>query len=405
MSAERRTLEQALAAWWESHADSVIGLRRWLHAHPERSGAEYETTGRIVDELTGIGFAPVVLRSRPGTGVIATWDSGNPGPTVAVRADIDALGAFDLLDTPYRSRTTGLAHACGHDAHTSIVVALAGFLAVYGKTLQPKGRIRLLFEPAEETVPGGAVEMIAEGALDGVDAILGLHCDPKSDVGSVGLRSGPISAAADQMTVELIGPGGHTARPEETVDLVSVAARLILGLPERLHSAQSGLAAVFGAVLGGDAPNVIPTRVELRGSVRTADADGWESAKTTVQDALANIMESTGADWELDYTRGVPPVMNDPHVVEVVRTVLSEVKDPKLSVFEAPQSAGADTFAWYSRMVPACYMRLGTHDPSWPHHRDLHHGHFDIDERALHTGLVAVASAVFSLLDTLRTKT
>ncbi|MBP7929422.1 MAG: amidohydrolase [Acidimicrobiia bacterium] len=391
-----------LDRWWGIHQSSVVEFRRFMHAHPERSGTEVMTTERVVGELRAAGLEPQVLTSRPGTGAIATWDSGKAGPTIAVRADIDALGSIDLLDEPYRSTVPGVAHACGHDAHTAIVLALARFLTDCGPGLGLAGRVRLLFEPAEEEVPGGAIEMIAEGALDHVDAIVGLHCDPKSDVGRVGLRAGAISSAADQLTIDLIGPGGHTARPEETVDLVSVAANVILSLPESLRAAQSGLSAVFGAVIGGDAPNAIPTLVRLRGSVRTPDATAWERAEHQVQAALYGALADSGALAELTYVQGVPPVINDPTIVGLVRSALSAPPDSELEVFGAPRSAGADTFAWYSQRVPACYMRLGTHNPAWPEHRDLHHGRFDIDERALRCGFETFARSVVALLSELR---
>ncbi|MFQ5556052.1 MAG: amidohydrolase [Acidimicrobiales bacterium] len=375
-----------LERWLERHHDDLISLRRHLHAHPELSGQEHATTRLIGDRLLQAGLEPRVLSS--GTGVIC--DVGDPPsparrpPVIALRADMDALAMADEKDVAYRSRVPGVAHACGHDVHTTVVLATGLFLAQLDP-LMPC-RVRLIFQPAEERVPGGALDVIADGGLDHVDAVFGVHCDPKLDVGRIGLRAGAITSAADMAVITLSGPGGHTARPERTVDLVGLTARMISELAERVESHLDGsgpIKLVFGAVHGGDAANVIPSRTELRASVRTSSNEAWDLLPAAVEKAAGEVVAGTGATCSLDYTHGVPGVVNDPTLVDVVRAAAHRTRPP-ISVTDAEHSWGGDDFAWYSRQVPGALIRLGTRDPASPEPPlDLHAGCFDADERAI----------------------
>ena len=257
------------------------------------------------------------------------------------------------------------------------------------------GRLRFIFQPAEERVPGGALDVIADGGLDGVDAIVGLHCAPQYDVGQIGLRAGAITSAADMATITLSGPGGHTARPELTVDMVSVAARLVHELPRRVAAMfddPSDIKIVFGAIHSGDAANVIPTHSELTASIRTPSADVWEKAERFFERALADLVADSGAEFSLDYVHGVPPVVNDAPVTEMVRAAATG-EFGSGAVTEAVQSWGGDDFAWYTRELPGTYVRLGVHDPDSAEPRlDLHVGHFDVDERAIALGVRLMAA-------------
>jgi amidohydrolase len=301
----------------------------------------------------------------------------------------------------YRSQVEGVAHACGHDVHTTVVLGAARVLAALGRDSAVDGTVRLVFEPAEESVPGGAVDVIAEGWIDGVGAVFGLHCDPKLDVGTVGCRVGALTSAADMVEVRLRGPGGHTARPELTVDLVDVAARLVRGLQpalDALTAAPGELRAVFGSVHAGDAANVIPSSAVLRGTLRTRDHDVWVASPDLVERALATVLGATTATWELAYRRGVPPVVNDPRATALLMgSVRAALGDDAL--VETEQSLGGDSFAWYLEKVPGSYARLGTHDPASSGPRpDLHASTFDVDERAIGAGVrVLVAAALDSL--------
>lgn len=379
-----------LDAWLGAHTDELVAFRRHLHRFPEVSGEEHATTGLVVDRLSAAGLEPRVLSS--GTGLLC--DVG-PAPTVALRADLDALAMPDEKDVPYRSERPGVAHACGHDVHTAIVLGAGLYLASRWPSEHPG--LRLVFQPAEERVPGGALEVIADGGLDGVEAILGVHCDPKLDVGSIGLRSGPITSAADMAIIELFGPGGHTARPERTVDMVALAARVATELPDRLHArlgAEAPVRMVFGALHTGDAPNVIPSHAELRASIRTPSTARWDALPAAVESELAAIVDATSATFALRYTKGVPPLTNDASLVEEVRQgAIASLG--AAAVTEAVQSWGGDDFAWFSQRVPAAYIRLGTHDPASDGPRlDLHAGHFDVDERAIAAGIRVLVAAV-----------
>ncbi|MGK2950273.1 MAG: amidohydrolase [Acidimicrobiales bacterium] len=379
-----------LDAWLDAHTDELVAFRRHLHRHPELSGEEHETTGMVVDRLSAAGLDARLLSS--GTGLLC--DVG-PAPSVALRADLDALAMPDEKDVPYRSEHAGVAHACGHDVHTAVVLGAGLYLAP--RWPDGHGGLRLVFQPAEERVPGGALEVIADGGLEGVQAILGVHCDPKLDVGTIGLRAGPITSAADMAVIELIGPGGHTARPERTVDMVALAARVAIELPDRLHArlgAEVPVRMVFGALHTGDAPNVIPAHAELRASIRTPSTARWDALPAAVETELAAIVEGTAATFALRYTKGVPPLANDPVLIEEVRRGVTAALG-SAAVTEAVQSWGGDDFAWFSQRVPAAYIRLGTHDPASRGPRlDLHAGHFDVDERAIAVGIRVLVAAV-----------
>ncbi len=393
-------------AFLEGHLDELIAFRRRVHAHPEPSGQEFATTEAVASRLQVAGLNPQVLSS--GTGVIcdivsaasADGDATASVPTIALRADLDALAMDDESTTPYRSTVPGVAHACGHDAHTTIVLGagllLTRLLAAEGA---PAGRVRLIFEPAEEALPGGAIEVIEEGNLKDVGAIYGLHCDPKINVGTLGLNPGPITSAADLVEIEVGGPGGHTARPELTVDLVQVIAKAAQEVPKRVEELAAGepVKLVFGSLRSGDAANVVPSYGRLFGTLRTQNHEVWESAPELIEQALAEVVGPTGAQWRLTHTRGVPPVVNDPMATEFLSQVVTDQFGAD-SVLFSDQSWGGDTFAWYLERVPGSYARLGVHDPASTELLDLHASTFDIDERAIAVGIRTLSAAALSWL-------
>lgn len=398
----------------EGHLDELIAFRRRVHAHPELSGRESATTEAVASRLQIAGLDPQVLPS--GTGLVCDIFVGAGGinnngaaggaadsddvPTVALRADLDALAMDDESTTPYRSTVPGVAHACGHDAHTTIVLG-AGLLLnrLLAAEDSPRGRVRLIFEPAEEALPGGAIEVIEEGHIKGVGAIYGLHCDPKIDVGILGLNPGAITSAADLVEIEFAGPGGHTARPELTVDLVQVVARAAVEIPQRVSELANGapIKLVFGSIRSGDAPNVVPSYGRLYGTLRTQDHEVWEQAPELIEQAIAEIVGEGGAQWRLTHTRGVPPVVNDPEATEFLSQVVTSEFDADSVVF-SDQSWGGDTFAWYLESVPGSYARLGVHDPASTELLDLHASTFDIDERAIGIGVRTLAATALSWL-------
>ncbi|MDT4907754.1 MAG: hypothetical protein QOI69_995 [Pseudonocardiales bacterium] len=372
--------------------DDVIALRRDLHAHPELAFEEKRTTDVIIDRLLRVGLVPQVLPG--GTGVVC--DIGTTGPMIALRADIDALPISDLKDVPYRSTVEDVCHGCGHDAHTAILLGAAAELAGAGLP----GRIRLIFQPAEESLPGGAVSVVAAGALSGVERIFALHCDPRLDTGQIGARVGPITAACDQVEVVLSGPGGHTARPHLTVDLVYALGRVITELPGLLSrhvDPRAALSLVWGAVDAGRAVNAIPMSGRVRGTLRVFDRDAWLAAEPLMRTLVDQIVAPSGAHAETTYLRGVPPVVNDADTVELQRAAVVSALGAGALV-ETEQSMGGEDFAWYLDTVPGALARLGVRRPgSTPF--DLHQGTFDIDEDALAVGVtytVALARAALT---------
>jgi amidohydrolase len=360
---------------------NVVEIRRELHAYPELAYHEKKTTQLIVDQLAAHGLAGEVLPA--GTGVTCDIGAG-PGPLIALRADIDALPISDQKDVPYRSTVDGVCHGCGHDAHTAILLGAATELA---RRPLP-GRVRVVFQPAEETVPGGATAVIASGALDGVEQIFALHCDPRIETGRIGVRTGPITAACDQLNIAFSGPGGHTARPHLTADLVYAIGRVITDLPgllSRRIDPRAGVSIVWGAVDAGRAANAIPMNGTLAGTLRVLDRDAWTAAEPLVRSLLAEILAPTGVVAEINYARGVPPVMNGVAAVEVQRAaVLAEFGADALVSTE--QSMGAEDFAWYLESIPGALARLGVRRPGGAAF-DLHQGTFDLDEDALDIGV------------------
>jgi amidohydrolase len=303
---------------------------------------------------------------------------------VVLRADIDALPLADLKDVPYASTREGMCHACGHDVHTT--VALGAVLALAGLDDLP-GTVRCVFQPAEETVPGGATHVLAAGVLDGASRAFALHCDPAIPVGTVGLRTGSITAACDRIDVTLTGPGGHTARPQLTVDLVDALGRLVTGLPgllSRQVDPRAGFSLVWGAVNAGVAANAIPQRGTLRGTVRVLDRDEWKRAEDLLRRLVEQVVAPTGAGVEVEYVPGVPPVVNDPRAVALLRTAAMQTVGAE-NVRQSPQSMGGEDFGWFADVLPIALARLGTHGGGPP--LDLHRGTFDVDERAIGVGV------------------
>ncbi|WP_448610148.1 amidohydrolase [Geodermatophilus sp. URMC 60] len=388
-------LGTAVDEWVAERQPQLVAVRRHLHAHPELSYAEFETTSFLEQRLRNADLDPKRLPSGTGLVVEVGEGAGGPGPTVVLRADIDALPLADLKDVPYASTRENACHACGHDVHTTV---LLGAVLALNSLDDLSGTVRCVFQPAEETVPGGATGVVAAGVLEGASRAFALHCDPSLPAGSVGLRTGAITAACDRMDVTLTGPGGHTARPQLTVDLVDALGRLITDLPSLLSrqvDPRAGMSLVWGAVKAGVAANAIPQRGHLSGTVRVLDRDAWQDAEGLLRSLVERVAATTGADVEVDYVRGVPPVVNDPRAVALLRSAaLETVGSEGLRV--SPQSMGGEDFGWFADVVPIALARLGTHGGGAP--LDLHRGTFDIDERAIGVGVRLLARTALHAL-------
>ncbi|WP_046469782.1 M20 family metallopeptidase [Allosalinactinospora lopnorensis] len=392
-----RDLREQLTAFLARQEREFVGFRRDLHMHPELAFAEHRTTQRLVERLRGFGLSPKVLPH--GTGLTCDVGSGD-GPVVALRGDIDALPMTDEKDVPYRSTVPGAAHACGHDVHTTILLASGMFLAQQARAGALPGRVRLIFQPAEE-MPGGAREVISAGAIDDVERIFALHCDPRLYAGQVGLRVGPITAACDQLMVRLSGPGGHTARPHLSSDLVYALGKVVTELPAALSrrvDPRAGFSLVWGRASAGSAPNVIPDDAVAEGTVRCLDDEAWHSAPDLVKELVDSAVAPYGATAEVDYRRGVPPTVNEAGSVRMLRDACTQTLGQE-SLASTPQSLGGEDFAWYLEQVPGALARLGTHSSNSDEPMlDLHRGTFDVDERAIGTGVqLMVATALTAL--------
>jgi amidohydrolase len=391
-----RELQGELDAFLGVHENELIAFRRDLHAHPELGYAEHRTTQRIMDRLAAAGMEP--SRLPRGTGVICDVGSGD-GPTVALRADIDALALVDEKDVPYRSTVQGVCHACGHDVHTAFLLGAGLFLAQQADAGLLPGRVRLIFQPAEE-VPGGALKVMEAGGISGVDRIFCLHCDPRLEVGHLGLRAGAITAACDKVAVRVSGPGGHTARPHLTADLVYALAKIVTELPAALSrrvDPRSSLSLVWGRVQAGSVANAIPDDGIAEGTVRTLDEQAWHDAPDMFKALLESVAGAYGVEAEMNYVRGVPPTVNEATSVQMLRDAADQVLGPAASV-STQQSLGGEDFGWYLESIQGAMGRLGVRVPGETREFDIHQGTFDVDERSIGVGVRVMAATALTAL-------
>ena len=376
--------------WILAHTDELSQWRRHIHANPELARHEYATTEFVATRLAAAGLSPELLPG--GTGL--TCDLGpSDGPRIALRADMDALPLQELTGATYSSTVPGVSHACGHDAHTTILLGTG--LALSEIPDLPVG-VRLIFQPAEEVMPGGALEVVAAGRLEGVSRIFALHCDPRLAAGRVGVRLGAITSAADTVEVVLDSPGGHTSRPHLTTDLVFALGTVVTGLPGMLSrriDPRTGTVMVWGAVSAGRAPNAIPQTGMMTGTVRTGDHETWEMLEPLVREIVHGLLAPTGVRYQLNYRRGVPPVVNDEVSTRMFEDAIRSVGPDALA--DTPQSGGGEDFSWYLEEVPGAMARLGV----WSgvgEQLDIHQPTFDLDERALGVGVRVLSSLVLA---------
>jgi amidohydrolase len=293
----------------------------------------------------------------------------------------------------YRSTVDGVSHACGHDVHTVVVLGAGLALARLAAAGQLSHAVRLLFQPAEELIPGGALDVIDARGLSGVDRIYAVHCDPTIDVGQVGLRVGSITAASDHVEVTLTGAGGHTARPHLTNDLVAALGAICSqtqGLLSRRADPRAGVVLVWGQVSAGTAANVIPPAGFVRGTLRTLDRSAWDTLPPLLDETVRQVAAPYGVGVEVTHVRGVPPVVNDADSIDRLREAAERFVDPQ-AVTQIEQSLGGEDFSWYLDTVPGALARLGVRSPGSSVRRDLHQSDFDVDERCINVGVRLLA--------------
>lgn len=373
-------------------------IRRDLHQHPELGLEEHRTAGKVQERLDELGIEHVDEIGQ--TGVLSTIRGRSEGPVVALRADLDALPIHDAKDVPYRSRVDGKMHACGHDVHTTVLLGAARLLAERRDDFN--GLVKLIFQPAEETV-GGAQLMIAEGVLEDppVEAIFGLHVDPGIPVGSFGVRYGQGNASSDTLRLTIHGRSGHAAYPAGTVDAVVVAAQVVTTLQSvvsRNVDARRSAVVTFGTVSGGVQHNVIANRVELTGTVRCLDQETRELVLGRLRETVEGVAAAMGGSAELEIDAGYPPLINHDEIVDVVRdNVARLVGEEHLSV-QAQPKMGVEDFAYYVHQVPGAFYNLGVRNESAGIVHPVHHEKFDVDEECLPFGAALQALNALSIL-------
>ena len=366
----------------------LIRLRRHFHAHPELSGQEYQTAALVAGELRKSGWEVKEAVGR--TGVVA--EIGNKsGPVVGLRVDMDALPIEEKTGLDYSSSTQGLMHACGHDLHTCIGLGVAKVLA---KNKFTTSRIRIIFQPAEE-IAQGANWMKAEKVLEGVEALFGVHVYPDLSVGKIGIRSGTFTAAAAELEIDIIGNGGHGARPHEGTDSIWIAAKVICGLQEAISRRLDALKPVvisFGKITGGNAFNVIAERVKLLGTVRCLDSELYEKLPKWIEQIVKNIASNYDAQAKINFKSIAPPVYNDPELTNLLSNCAKNFIDEESIVNLENPSLGAEDFAFFLQDVPGTMFRLGVAGDKGC--APLHSGYFSLDERSLELGIKILSHTI-----------
>lgn len=373
-------------------APRLIEIRRHIHSHPELSGQEYQTAAFVAGVLSSSGLQ--VQEGVGKTGVIGELQgTGESNRILAIRTDMDALPIQERTGLDFASRASGIMHACGHDVHTTVGLGTAMILSQLAEELP--GKVRFLFQPAEE-IAQGASWMVKDGAMSDVTAILGIHVFPSIPGGSVGLRYGALTAAADDLEIIIIGESGHGARPHEAVDAIWIASQVITTLQQAISRTQNPLRPVvlsIGQINGGRAPNVIADKVELKGTVRSLHPETRANLPAWIENIVANVCNSYGAKYEVNYRQGVPSVQNDYMLTQLLQSSAEEAWGcERVQVLPEP-SLGAEDFSVYLDYAPGSMFRLGVGFKERPTNYPLHHPQFEVDENAIITGVVTMAYA------------
>ena len=396
--AEKTDLLARMKALAHAQHAELVNIRRHLHENPELGFEEVATAQYIADYLAGLGLE--VTRQVAKTGVVALIRGVQPGKTVAIRADMDALPIQELNEVPYKSKHPGKMHACGHDAHVAAAIGAARIL--WELRDQINGNVKFIFQPAEEA-PGGAEPMIAAGVLENptVDAIIGGHVWGGLESGIIEVMSGPTMASSDIIRLKIIGKGGHAAQPHTTIDPIVIASEIVGALQKIVSRQTDPFEAVVISICSfhaGDVFNVIPHSAYLEGAVRTLNNELRQELPQKIEKIIKGITEPYGATYELDYYLGYPVTVNDPGVTETVRrAAISVLGGDKVRV-AARASMGGEDYAYFLNKVPGTYIRIGTRNPEKGICQEMHHPRFDIDEAVLELTPVVYAQAAFDLL-------
>lgn len=359
----------------------VVSWRRYMHQNPELSFKEVKTAEYIKEKLLKFGL--IVQTNIGGNGLIGILEGSQQGKTIALRADFDALPIYDEKEVSYKSQNPGVMHACGHDGHTAALLGTAEVLSQFRQQL--RGKVIFIFQPAEETPPGGAKFMIEEGILDGVDYVFAAHVDPKMPLGKISVGEGYQMAAVDKFAIHVQGKGGHGARPHEAVDSIVVGSDIVSSLQKIVSRSVSPLQSAvvtIGVFQSGRAFNVIADKATLEGTVRTFDGDIRKQVEKQIYSIVEGITSAFGATYTIDYLYGYPALYNHLEETKTVRTLLAE-QFLKENIVEMEPSMGAEDFSYFLLEKPGTYFRVGSQNEDEATHFPLHHPKFDFDERAL----------------------
>ncbi len=375
---------------------SLVKIRRDLHMYPELSTKEFETTKKINHWLQEFGISQISTSLQTGTAAEVVGIEN--GPLVAIRADIDALPIQEESDVPFRSKIAGVAHMCGHDVHTTIALG-AGIVLQELKDLLP-GNVRILFQPAEE-FEGGAESIIDEGLLNGVQSIIGLHNQPELPVGTIGVKEGFLMASVDDFTITIKGVGGHAAHPDKTIDPIVIGSAVVSQLQtivSRSISPKESAVITIGSFQAGSTNNVIPDKAILKGTVRTSNEEVRTKIHELFLQVVTNTVKAQGGEVDIDYAFLLPAVDNDAKVAEIVRTAAETVVG-KVKTVQAEPTLGGEDFSFYQKVVPGCYVWLGSGNKEKGIVYDWHHPKFMVDEEAIKIGVKWMVQSVFLLLE------
>jgi amidohydrolase len=375
-------------------APRLLEIRRHIHSHPELSGQEYQTAAFVAGVLSSSGLH--VVEGVGKTGVIGELQGTQHNEKVlAIRTDMDALPIQERSGLEYASRNVGVMHACGHDAHTTVGLGTAMVLSQIAEELG--GKIRFLFQPAEE-IAQGASWMLKDGVMNHVSAILGVHVFPSIPAGYVGIRYGALTAAADDLEIIIIGESGHGARPHEAIDAIWIACQVITSLQQAISRTQNPLRPVvlsIGKIDGGRAPNIIADQVQLLGTVRSLHPETRTQLPSWIENIVANVCNSYGAKYQVNYRQGVPSVQNDYALTQLLQSSAEEAwTSARIQVLSEP-SLGAEDFSLYLEHAPGSMFRLGVGYEDRTINHPLHHPQFEVDESAIVTGVVTLAYAAY----------
>jgi len=375
--------------------EQIRGWRREIHRHPELTFTEHRTAGLVYATLTDLGIESETEVAK--TGVVGRIH-GAAGPTVGLRADMDALPIQERNGTDFDSTYPGIMHACGHDAHTAMLLGAATILKGLADEGRLPGTIRLLFQPSEEASDdegkSGGLRMVEEGALNDLDAVFGLHVDPFHEVGTVATRSGPMMASADMFELTIHGSGGHAARPHTTIDPIALSAHVINAIQQvvsrRLDPLDPGVITI-GTIHGGTVNNVIPDTVTMTGTIRSFSEEGRVLLRSELEKAV-HVIEPLGGQVAYILHPGYPPTVNSVEATDVMLAATRALLGAD-HVKEAPMTMGAEDFSYMAQSAPGSFLRIGTHNPGWDRYYPVHRADFRMDEDALPVGAAALAAA------------